>query len=54
MQGICENIVRCLCSCLIKKQTITYTEVSDERHKFMSLNDSIEDEGRNHKLNAEK
>lgn len=39
-------MIRCLCSCLIRKNTVTYSEVNDEKHKFMSVSDHLEDDHR--------
>jgi hypothetical protein len=47
MQSICDSVIRCLCSCLINKTPIAYSEVNEE-HQFMKISEQIEDEHRVH------
>jgi len=49
MDGFCDKAIRCLCSCLIKKEIVQYAEVSDEHSKFMSPHDPLDEEA-HHKM----
>ena len=35
MNGMCERVVRCLCFCFIKKQTVPFVEAAEEHSKFL-------------------
>jgi|JI9StandDraft_2_1071091.scaffolds.fasta_scaffold1039454_1 hypothetical protein len=47
MENLCDRAIRCLCSCLIKKDAVHFTEVSDEHKQFMNVNEHLEDEPKN-------
>ncbi len=44
MESLCDRAIRCLCWCLIKKESVHFAEVSDEHSKFMAANEHVEDE----------
>ena len=52
MDSCCDRLIRCLCSCLIKKEIVQYAEVNDENTKFVPSLDQAE-EDRHQKVHLE-
>lgn len=44
MQGVCDSVIRCFCSCLINQSPGTYSDVNEEHLKFMQLGEHLDED----------